>query len=165
MSNNKPRGPVGILGDEDDSFKLGKMLVARTSGVSDADGIDYSTVGLQWLRNGIDIPGATNTSYIVSEEDQRAYLSVRLTYKDKRGNLESVTSKSTRRVPEPRYDTLYVLYKYLLNREPDHEGLVFWADKVLRVLESQNNPLALAKTIEAFQSSENYIREVSRLKK
>ena len=158
MTNNEPRGPVGILGDEKDDFDVGKKLVARTSGVFDADGIDYSTVKLQWLRDGEEIPSATDKTYTVKAEDRRSFLSVRYTYTDKSGNEESVTSKTTRRVPETKYDTLSVLYEYLLDRKPDHAGLVFWAN-VLEKYEAKNIDYPLATVIRDFMSSPGYKKE------
>lgn len=158
MTNNKPRGPVGILGDETDDFGVGKKLVARTSGVFDADEIDYRTGKIQWLRNGEEIPSATDAAYTVKEEDRRSFLSVRYSYTDKAGNQETVTSKPTKRVPEPRYNTLSVLYEYLLDRKPDHAGLVFWSN-VLENYELQNVEYPLATVIRDFMSSPGYKKE------
>lgn len=91
-TNHLPKGPVTILGQA----YVGEVLIARPNGVGDEDGINYSTVALQWLRNGVEIAGATGQTYEVSTVDVGARLSVRYSYVDYGGTLEVITSD-----PEP----------------------------------------------------------------
>lgn len=93
--NNTPKGPVTILGQA----YVGETLIARPNGVGDADGIDYTTVTFQWLRNGEIIEGATGNNYDVSETDVGGQLSVRYTYVDFGGTLEILTSDPEQAVP------------------------------------------------------------------
>ncbi|MFC6640139.1 DUF4214 domain-containing protein [Sulfitobacter sp. JBTF-M27] len=90
--NNAPKGPVTILGDA----YIGETLIARPNGVGDADGIDYDTVSLQWLRDGEPIAGATDQKYTVTSDDFDTQISVRYSYTDLGGTREVVTSD-----PEP----------------------------------------------------------------
>ncbi|WP_439124732.1 DUF4214 domain-containing protein [Marivita sp.] len=91
-TNNTPKGPVTVLGDS----YVGQTLIARPNGVGDSDGIDFSTVAFQWLREGSPIDGATERTYNVSDADVGSQLSVRYSYTDFGGTLEVLTSD-----PEP----------------------------------------------------------------
>jgi hypothetical protein len=90
--NNYPKGFATILGD---AF-VGETLIARPNAVSDADGIAYETITFQWLRDGVEIEGATGTTYDVSGLDVGGRLSVRMSYTDLGGTVEVLTSD-----PEP----------------------------------------------------------------
>jgi hypothetical protein len=81
-----------ILGDA----LIGEKLVARPNGISDADGINYSTQSFQWLRDGNPIFGATNQTYYVSANDAGSRISLQYSYTDNGGTRETVVSK-----PEP----------------------------------------------------------------
>ena len=50
-------GLVGIIGTPTE----GQTLTVRTTGISDADGL--GTFSYQWLRDGVNITNATNTTY------------------------------------------------------------------------------------------------------
>lgn len=71
---------------------VGETLIARPNSISDADGIDFASATYQWLRDGVEIPGAVQTEYLVSEADVAAQISVRFTYTDFQGTEEVVTS-------------------------------------------------------------------------
>ena len=94
-TNHTPKGPVTILGEA----YVGQTLIARPNGVSDADGIDTSTISFQWLRDGQIIQDATNRTYDVAIDDVDARLSVRYTYVDFGGTLEILTSDQEPVVP------------------------------------------------------------------
>lgn len=90
-ANADPVGTVAITGTAQED----ETLTADTSGVSDADGIDTSTLTYQWLRDGVAITGATTATYTLVAADIGAQISLRLGYTDNRGTTESVTSTQT----------------------------------------------------------------------
>ena len=90
MSNSQPVGPLVFLGDPN----VGNTLVARPNAVEDADGINYSTVRFQWLRNGDPIPGATGQKYVLTNADLSSQISLTYSYMDYGGTQETVSSKS-----------------------------------------------------------------------
>lgn len=89
MSNSNPGGWLVILGDA----YIGETLTARPNAVTDADGINYSTVSYQWLRDGDPIPGATGRTYDLSNADLGSEISLQYIYRDNGGTTEVVTSK------------------------------------------------------------------------
>ena len=95
MSNTSPVGPLVILGDA----LIGEKLIARPNGVSDADGINFSTQSFQWLRDGQPIIGATNQTYFVSSNDAGARITVEYSYTDNGGTRETVVSDPEPAVP------------------------------------------------------------------
>ncbi len=70
-----------------------QILTADTAGISDADGL--GPFSYQWLRDGADIGGATSSTYTLGDVDVGAQVSVRVSYTDGQGTLESVTSAGT----------------------------------------------------------------------
>lgn len=60
----------------------------------------YSTVAIQWLRDGTPVAGRTGTSYAVARADLGATLSARMTYK-RAGYTDLVETVSTVPVTEP----------------------------------------------------------------
>ncbi|MEP2532956.1 hypothetical protein [Shimia sp.] len=89
--NDVPEGDVVITGSAIED----QTLSADISGVSDADGIEASTVTYQWLRDGLAVQGATDQSYDLGQIDARAQMSVRVSYTDTYGADESLTSAET----------------------------------------------------------------------
>ncbi|MCB1327946.1 MAG: hypothetical protein KDK28_00070 [Maritimibacter sp.] len=87
--NALPTGAVTINGTVEED----ETLTADTSTLGDADGL--GTVGLQWLRDGAPIIGATGDSYVLNQEDVGAEISVRASWTDGQGTPESVTSNVT----------------------------------------------------------------------
>jgi len=73
----------------------GQMLTL-TNTLSDEDGM--GTMSYQWLADGVDIVGATNPSYILSEDEVGKVISVVASYTDGNGTLESVVSGATETV-------------------------------------------------------------------
>ena len=94
QSNSPARGGPGIQGTP----RTGETLTATTSGIRDADGLDNAVFAYQWLRadlgaeSGMDIAGATGSSYGVTAEDEGKAITVRVTFTDDAGNEESVIS-------------------------------------------------------------------------
>lgn len=120
--NNKPRGPLGILGDEDGVAHVGVDLLARPNAVVDADGIDHGTWAFQWTRNGNPIAGATESSYTVTEVDKGADIGLRGSYIDGDGNQETVVAKPVK-VPDPFRAWLDATYQLLFQRDADPAGV------------------------------------------
>ena len=88
--NNQPLGSVTISGTE----KVGETLTASSS-VSDADGINASTIEYEWCRGSEKIIGATVNTYTLTENDIGKTIKVKKTYTDNLNNEHSVTSEST----------------------------------------------------------------------
>lgn len=86
--NRPPQGSLGVSGVAEEGETLG-----ATASFSDEDGV--GAVTYQWFRNGIAVDGATNVSYMLAQSDVGSEITVRATYLDGRGWLESVLSAPT----------------------------------------------------------------------
>ncbi|MEP3635228.1 MAG: hypothetical protein ABJQ23_16770 [Shimia thalassica] len=86
--NDAAEGDVLVMG----TSTQGEAMIADVSGVTDADGIDASTITYQWLRDGVAIAGATNHSYQLTQADVGGGISVVFTYTDDFGTEENVIS-------------------------------------------------------------------------
>jgi hypothetical protein len=86
--NDAPTGGVTIAGiaTEDQTLTANNTL-------SDADGL--GVLAHQWRRNGVDIVGATASTYVLGDADVGATITVRIDYTDGNGTAESVTSAAT----------------------------------------------------------------------
>ena len=89
--NAPPTGQVIIEGNAAE----GQTLSVDATGVSDADGIDTSTIGYRWKRDGEDISGATGRAYTLVAADVGKAITVVFAYTDNLGNPESVISDPT----------------------------------------------------------------------
>ena len=83
--NDAPTGSVSISGTpaEDEVLNAGNNL-------ADEDGL--GTIGYQWQRNGVDILGATSTTYTLTQTDVGTSIRVVASYTDGQGTHESVIS-------------------------------------------------------------------------
>ena len=97
--NNPATGAPAISG----TAQVGETLTADTSGIADADGLDNAAFSHQWLADGIDISGATGSTYTLTDSDEGKAIKVRLSFTDDGGNDETLTSAATAAVtaPEP----------------------------------------------------------------
>jgi hypothetical protein len=86
--NDLPTGSVTIGG----TATQGETLTAANM-LSDADGL--GTIGYQWQRDGVDISGATNNTYDLTEDDVGHAIRVVASYTDGHGTAESVASDAT----------------------------------------------------------------------
>lgn len=86
--NSSPSGQVSISGNA----KTGETLLASHN-LSDADGL--GTVSYQWKLNGTNIAGETSDSLVLNQSHLGGTISVQASYRDGRGNDESVVSTST----------------------------------------------------------------------
>ena len=95
-SNEEPTGVPTISG----IAQVGMILTADASSIADVDVIPQDADGnnqfmYQWLRDGKDIPGATNSTYMVQPEDVGAAISVRVSFTDNERQYEMITSAKT----------------------------------------------------------------------
>ena len=86
--NTLPVGSVTITG----TATQGQILTASNN-LTDVDGV--GTIGYQWLANGIIIPGATANTLTLAEAQVGKAITVRASYTDNFGTLESVSSAAT----------------------------------------------------------------------
>jgi hypothetical protein len=85
--NDAPTGSVTISGTPEEDQTL---TAANT--LADEDGLGAITY--QWQRDGVDIAGATGTSYTLTQADVGTNISVIASYTDGQGTAEAVTSSS-----------------------------------------------------------------------
>lgn len=156
--NHSPTGPLGILGDNNPT--PGALLTGRPNAIVDLDGFDLASGTFQWLRDGVEIEGATAQTYRVSEADEGAEITVRFSYTDFRGNDEAVTSKP-RRVPDEDREAVATFYLWGLLRQPDDAGLDFWADRLDDILanEQTDRILAMRQLMREFTQGDGYDQE------
>ncbi|MEY8798767.1 hypothetical protein AB9K35_00260, partial [Leisingera sp. XS_AS12] len=86
--NDDPTGSVTIAGTaaEDQTLTAANTL-------ADEDGL--GTIAYQWKRDGVDISGASGSTYTLTQDDVGAVITVAATYTDGEGTTESVTSAAT----------------------------------------------------------------------
>ena len=88
--NDTPAGVPTITGTAEED----QTLTADTSGISDDDGL--GAFGYQWLRDGGQIAGATDSTYTLGDADVGALISVQVSYTDVHGTAEGpLTSDPT----------------------------------------------------------------------
>ena len=91
----------------DGSPRAGETLTATTSSIADEDGMTGAVFAYQWIRHDpatttdTDIEGATDSTYIVTTQDEGKGIKVRATFTDDAGNQESVTSYALIASPAP----------------------------------------------------------------
>ena len=90
-ANNPATGLPTISG----TAQAGETLTAGTSGIADADGLTNVEYGYQWLADDADIPGATDSSYTLTDNDVGKAIKVKVSFTDDRDNEESLTSAAT----------------------------------------------------------------------
>ena len=118
-SNYAATGTPTIIGT---AIAPGK-LTADVSGIGDENGLDRVKFNYQWTRSdGTDtteIDGATNISYRVTAEDIGSTVRVRVSFVDRHGFEESLTSAATAAVTP---DTRPPLTAEFLNTPSSHDG-------------------------------------------
>ena len=77
--------------------EVGQTLTLDISEIADADGLTNAsyTYLYQWLRNGSEIPEATDTSYTLVDADEGKTIEVKVSFTDDANNAESRTSAAT----------------------------------------------------------------------
>ncbi len=86
--NDLPTGSVVISG----VLSVGQTLTASHT-LADIEGL--GSVNYQWYRNGAGIAGVTGTSYLLNNNDADSTLTVKVSYRDGGGTMESVSSAAT----------------------------------------------------------------------
>ena len=86
--NTRPTGQVRV----DGVASIFETLSIDTDNLFDREGIDLSTVQIQWFKNGEAIAGQTLETYTTNLTDLGAILSVQITYTDGGGTQETVMS-------------------------------------------------------------------------
>ena len=82
--------------------QVDETLTADVSSIADEDGLTNVSYKYQWIRNDgngdSDIPGATDTTYILDADDVGKTVQVRVTFTDDAENEETLTSEATEAV-------------------------------------------------------------------
>ena len=99
-ANSPATGAPSISG----TTHVGETLTADVSGISDADGLANAVFSYQWQADAVDIPGATGSTYTLTDADEGKVISVAVTFTDDAGNEESLTSAATA-AAEPQANT------------------------------------------------------------
>jgi hypothetical protein len=86
--NDAPTGNVSISG-----LAAQGQTLKTVSTLADLDGL--GTIKYQWLSSGLAIAGATKFSYVLGASDAGKTISVKASYTDLLGTIESVTSQIT----------------------------------------------------------------------
>ena len=99
-------GPLGTFGSSNNpatglpiisgTAQVDETLTADTSGIADADGLSGVTYNYQWLSSrDTEIQGATDATYILTDNDAGKAIKVRVSFTDDTGNEETLTSAAT----------------------------------------------------------------------
>ena len=81
--------------------RVGEMLTADTSGITDADGLTNVTYSYLWLGDDTDIAGATSSTYTLLAGDEGQTIKVRVIVTDDAENETTLTSGPTDAVASP----------------------------------------------------------------
>ena len=83
----------------DGTAQVGESLTADTTGIEDGNGLDRVQFRLQWVSNDgsadAEITGATGSSYTLVAADEGKTVKVRVSFTDRGGYAESLTSAAT----------------------------------------------------------------------
>ena len=94
----QPNSPATGAPTISGTAQVGETLTADTSGIADADGLENAAFTYQWLADAADIPGATESTYTLSEAVEGKTVKVRVSFTDDGGNDETLTSAATEAV-------------------------------------------------------------------
>lgn len=87
--NSAPGGNIVITG----TAQQGQVLAVDTGSLTDADGL--GSFSYQWAANGVNLAGATGSSYLLTEAEVGKTLTVTARYTDGHGTTETVTSAAS----------------------------------------------------------------------
>ena len=90
-TNNEATGAPTIGG----VVKVGHVLTADTTGISDPDGLDNASFDYQWLADDSAITGATGSAYLLVADDKGKAIKVKVFFTDDGDSDESLTSAAT----------------------------------------------------------------------
>lgn len=91
--NDAVTGAVTLSLPAGEVFAENVLVTANTSALADLDGL--GTFHYQWKANGINIDGAINNTYLLTQADVGKNISVTVSYIDGFGTAESVTSAAS----------------------------------------------------------------------
>ena len=95
----KPNSPATGAPTIDGTAQVGETLTALTNGITDEDGLTNPTYRYQWIRsdNGTDanIAGQTDSTYTLVAADQGKTIKVQVSFTDRGGYQETLTSTTT----------------------------------------------------------------------
>ena len=98
VTNNTATGQPTVTG----TARVGEILTADTTGITDADGLDNVSYSYQWVANDggtdADISGETDATYTLVADDEGKTIKVRVTIIDDAGNEATLTSAATEAV-------------------------------------------------------------------
>ena len=81
------------------TVQVGETLTADTTGIEDGNGLDRVQLRFQWVTNDgsadAEITGGTDSSYTLVAADEGKTVKVRVSFTDRRGYAESLTSDAT----------------------------------------------------------------------
>ena len=89
--NSPATGAPAITG----TAQVGETLTADTSAITDEDGLDKATFSYQWIAGGVEIAGATGSTYTLTSADEGKAISVKVSFTDDGGHAESLTGAAT----------------------------------------------------------------------
>ena len=115
----KPNSPATGAPTISGTAQVGETLTAETSGIADEDGLDNATFSYQWLVDGADIAGATDSTYTLAGSDEGKAISAKVSFTDDAGDAESLTSAAT---AAAEADPLPPLTASLENIATSHDG-------------------------------------------
>ena len=75
--------------------QVDETLTADTSPIDDVDGLTNVSYEYQWIAGGLDIAGATGSTYTLTYGEQGKTIQVRVTFTDDAENEETLTSVAT----------------------------------------------------------------------
>ena len=75
--------------------QVGETLTAGTTGIADADGLENVSYAYQWLSGDAGIPGATGSSYALTDSEEGKTIKVKVSFTDDADNEETLTSQAT----------------------------------------------------------------------
>ena len=90
-ANSAPTGLPTISGTP----QVEQTLTADTSDIDDDDGLTNVSYEYQWLAGGLEISGATGSSYQLTASERGKTVQVRVTFTDDADNQETLTSEPT----------------------------------------------------------------------
>ena len=95
----RPNRPAVGAPTVNGAARVGKVVTADTSGITDEDRLTGVSFTYQWVRNDgtddADIPGATGSAYTLVDADEGKTVKVRVNFTDDAGNGETLTSLAT----------------------------------------------------------------------
>ena len=89
--NGGPNRPATGAPTITGAARVGETLAANTSGIADEDGLENAVFSYQWLADGADISGATDSTYLPVVDDAGRAVGVRVSFTDDDGNEETLT--------------------------------------------------------------------------